>query len=168
MVTLSVDRRQAKRKAATKLERGVVIRSVQFLCAASALSLVMAAPLTPVTAAPATGQSARPLYKDASAPIEARVDDLLARMTLDEKIAQITTVWTDKVKLLDAQGELDPSKLGPTFPNGIGHFTRPSDGRGSFSPRVVPGRDPRRRGAGQRPAEMGDDADPARHPDPVP
>lgn len=30
-----------------------------------------------------------PLYKDAKAPIEKRVDDLLSRMTLEEKILQL-------------------------------------------------------------------------------
>ena len=34
-----------------------------------------------------------PLYRDPSAPIEARVHDLLGRMTVDEKIAQITGAW---------------------------------------------------------------------------
>lgn len=32
-------------------------------------------------------------YRDASQPIEKRTDDLLARMTLDEKIAQLQSVW---------------------------------------------------------------------------
>lgn len=32
---------------------------------------------------------AEPIYKDANAPVEARVDDLLSRMTLDEKIGQL-------------------------------------------------------------------------------
>jgi hypothetical protein len=31
---------------------------------------------------------APPLYKDPTAPIQARVDDLLNRMTLEEKVAQ--------------------------------------------------------------------------------
>ncbi|MDE2630499.1 MAG: hypothetical protein KGM97_05865, partial [Alphaproteobacteria bacterium] len=33
------------------------------------------------------------LYKDASAPVEARVKDLLSRMTLEEKVAQMLAVW---------------------------------------------------------------------------
>ena len=39
------------------------------------------------------GAQARPLYKDKNAPIEKRVDDLLKRMTLEEKILQ-TNQWT--------------------------------------------------------------------------
>lgn len=119
-----------------------MIRSCKLLCAVSALTLIVAAPVAPVLAAPKSAV-AKPLYKDASAPVESRVDDLLSRMTLDEKIAQITAVWTDKVKIFDSKLQLDPSKLGQVFPNGIGQFTRPSDAKGAFSPREVPGRDPR-------------------------
>ena len=36
-----------------------------------------------------------PLYKDAKAPIEKRIDDLISRMTLEEKVGQMdmVTVW---------------------------------------------------------------------------
>ncbi len=45
----------------------------------------------------ATPQARRgALYKNPSAPVEQRVEDLLSRMTQEEKIAQITTVWTRK------------------------------------------------------------------------
>ena len=33
------------------------------------------------------------LYKDAAQPLERRLEDLLARMTLDEKIAQLGSYW---------------------------------------------------------------------------
>ena len=36
--------------------------------------------------------SAQPIYKDSAAPIAQRVEDLLARMTLEEKIGQMTQV----------------------------------------------------------------------------
>jgi len=36
--------------------------------------------------------AAPPLYKDPKAPIEARVEDLLKRMTLEEKVAQMYVV----------------------------------------------------------------------------
>lgn len=38
----------------------------------------------------ATGQTTTPIYKDPAAPIPNRVADLLSRMTLDEKIGQMT------------------------------------------------------------------------------
>ena len=40
------------------------------------------------------GQQPRPaLYKDAAAPIPHRVEDLLARMTTEEKVAQLLELW---------------------------------------------------------------------------
>jgi beta-glucosidase len=69
----------------------------------------------------------RPLYRDASAPLEQRVEDLLGRMTLDEKIAQITTVWTAKNEILNDKREFDPAKAHKLYPAGIGHFARPQD-----------------------------------------
>src|SRR5262245_56342613 len=69
-----------------------------------------------------------PLYKNAAAPVEQRVEDLLARMTQEEKIAQITTVWTRKNALLTApSGDFVPAKAKQLYPNGIGQFARPQD-----------------------------------------
>ncbi|MES2158720.1 MAG: glycoside hydrolase family 3 N-terminal domain-containing protein [Pseudomonadota bacterium] len=118
-----------------------MVRSCKILCAASAIALSIALPLAPVQSAPSTAAS-KAIYKDASAPIEARVDDLLSRMTLDEKIAQITTVWDGKVAIYDDRLQLDIAKLRGKFPNGLGHFARPSDAKGAVSPRVAKGRDP--------------------------
>src|ERR1017187_2338006 len=42
-----------------------------------------------------------PRYKDASLPIEDRVADLLARMTLEEKIDQIATGWESRIEVVD-------------------------------------------------------------------
>jgi beta-glucosidase len=36
-----------------------------------------------------TGELAHPLYRDATQPIEKRVEDLLGRMTLEEKVGQM-------------------------------------------------------------------------------
>ena len=106
-------------------------------CAVMALAMPMAAP-----AIGAQAQSiAPPLYRDASRPVEMRVEDLLKRMTLEEKVAQITTVWEGKTAIFDDRLQLDPKKLANVFPNGIGQFARPSDARGPVSPREVPGRD---------------------------
>src|SRR5215475_9702102 len=38
----------------------------------------------------ASGQESSPPYKDPSLPIEKRVDDLVSRMTLEEKVSQMT------------------------------------------------------------------------------
>ncbi|WP_407668208.1 glycoside hydrolase family 3 N-terminal domain-containing protein [Novosphingobium rosa] len=108
------------------------------------VSVLSALPLgAPIAlAASAKVAAAGAVYKDANAPIEARVDDLIARMTLDEKIAQITAVWDNKSEIFDGQLQLDPAKLAAHYPNGLGQFTRPSDAKGSVSPRVLPGRNP--------------------------
>jgi beta-glucosidase len=108
------------------------------------VSAISALPLgAPVAlAASVKATAAGTVYKDANAPIEARVDDLIARMTLDEKIAQITAVWDAKSEIFDAKLQLDPAKLASHYPNGLGQFTRPSDAKGSVSPRVLPGRNP--------------------------
>ena len=46
------------------------------------------------------------IYKDVSRSIDQRTDDLLARITLDEKNSQIKCMWLTKFKLYDHQGEL--------------------------------------------------------------
>lgn len=79
---------------------------------------------------------ARPLYKNPSAPVDARVEDLLGRMTLEEKIAQLISLWDSKAEVFDAKGKLDPAKMTAKFPNGLGQFTRPSDTSGPASPRA--------------------------------
>src|SRR5689334_15932779 len=38
-------------------------------------------------------QENRPDYKNANLPVERRVADLLSRMTLEEKVAQLTCLW---------------------------------------------------------------------------
>jgi beta-glucosidase len=85
----------------------------------------------------------QPAYKNPAVPVAARVEDLLKRMTLEEKIVQITAVWDDKAKVFGAKGEFDPVKMPLAFPDGIGQFARPSDANGPASPLVVPGRDVR-------------------------
>ncbi len=96
-------------------------------------------------AAPAAESAGKPLYKDAKAPVEARIDDLLSRMTLEEKLAQITAIWNRKAALLTPAGEFDPAKAHTLYPEGIGHFVRPNDlhGAGTPTPEQTPFRDAR-------------------------
>ncbi len=78
---------------------------------------------------PATLAAADPLYKNPGAPIPARVADLMKRMTLREKIAQLRAAWAQKSEMIDGLA-FDPAKASQAFPDGIGHVTRPSDKRG--------------------------------------
>ena len=71
-----------------------------------------------------------PAYKLASLSPEKRVQDLLVRLTLAEKAAQMMCVWQEKsTKLVDAEGNFDFQKAKAAFKNGhgIGQVGRPSD-----------------------------------------
>nr|NUR37574.1 beta-glucosidase [Sphingomonas sp.] len=93
--------------------------------------LVAAMTIGLVSAAAMSGaQTAAPIYKDPRQPVERRVEDLLSRMTLDEKVAQLETIWEQKSKVQTPDGHFDAAKASAAFPNGIGGFARPSDYRG--------------------------------------
>ena len=79
-------------------------------------------------------------YWNASLPTEQRVADLLARMTLEEKIAQITALWDNKTEVQRADFSFDPAKASQTHPDGVGTISRPSDKHGPGSPRTEPPR----------------------------
>lgn len=82
--------------------------------------------------APTRSAAARatPIYKDPSQPVDRRVEDLLRRMTLEEKAAQLITLWEQKGKVQTDAGAFDPTEATQNFPNGIGQLARPSDKRG--------------------------------------
>jgi beta-glucosidase len=72
-------------------------------------------------------------YQATDLPAERRVDDLLARMTLEEKAAQMMCVWQQKAEtLVDANGEFDVAKAQRAFADdrGLGQVGRPSDAGG--------------------------------------
>jgi beta-glucosidase len=61
-----------------------------------------------------------PLYKQANAPLEQRVQDLLQRMTLEEKCRQID-IWHPKSDLsISEEMKKEITSLGDTVKNGIG------------------------------------------------
>eukprot|EP00456_Euglypha_rotunda_P048903 TRINITY_DN39207_c0_g1_i16.p2 TRINITY_DN39207_c0_g1~~TRINITY_DN39207_c0_g1_i16.p2 ORF type:complete len:200 (+),score=58.01 TRINITY_DN39207_c0_g1_i16:372-971(+) len=82
--------------------------------------------VTPAFAKKADG----PLYKDASAPIDLRVRDLLGRMTLEEKVGQIIALWATKADIMDDL-TFSSAKASKAYPNSFGQITRPSDRRGA-------------------------------------
>jgi beta-glucosidase len=100
--------------------------NVRALAVIAIAGLVSSAVPTMAQAAPATA----PLYKDPRQPIAIRVEDLLRRMTLDEKAAQLQTVWEHKDKIRTPDGTFSPTSASQNFPNGIGQIARPSDRRG--------------------------------------
>ena len=63
----------------------------------------------------------KPPYLDASLAVDKRVADLLPRMNLDEKLAQLGCVWSTQ---LLRQGAFQPSAAREKLAHGIGHVTR--------------------------------------------
>jgi beta-glucosidase len=67
-------------------------------------------------------------YKTPTLSTDVRVADLLKRMTLEEKIAQMICIWGQKKSLLfDGSGKLDINALGHHFSRGVGQIARLSD-----------------------------------------
>ena len=90
--------------------------------------------LAPVLAA----QTVRaPDYKDASLPTEQRVQDLLGRMTLEEKVAQLQGVLIRDPKAFDASGAFIGGADAPALVNGAWSVFAIAGGGGRFmsSPR---------------------------------
>lgn len=78
-----------------------------------------------------------PIYKDPSAPTAARVADLLSRMTVEEKVAQLQTVWMQRSTIQDAAGRFTPATAAALLGHGIGEIARPSEiANGPTGPRV--------------------------------
>jgi beta-glucosidase len=87
------------------------------------------------------GQSDKPqataAYHDAKLPVEQRIADLLSRMTIEEKIAQMSSVWENPAffnevnpALVDQKLNFLPDKAAVTLKYGLGEFSRPGEGRG--------------------------------------
>jgi beta-glucosidase len=96
-------------------------------------TLVLLAALAALSAAKA--QNAPP-YRDAKLPVEQRVTDLLSRMTLEEKIAQLQGAWENKqffsdpqALFVDENGKFLPDRAAVLMKNGLGEISRPSENR---------------------------------------
>ncbi|MET9165189.1 glycoside hydrolase family 3 N-terminal domain-containing protein, partial [Streptomyces cellulosae] len=78
----------------------------------------------------AENTSALALWNDPTVPVAARVDALIAAMTLEEKTAQLFGVWVgasaDGGEVAPHQHEMeDPVDLDALLPTGLGQLTRP-------------------------------------------
>lgn len=86
-----------------------------------------------IAAASFWGLSAQtPLYKNPSASPEERTEDLISRMTLEEKVAQLTGIWNTRMTLY-TDGQLDWDKFDERFKNGIGQWARMSEDKSSYA-----------------------------------
>lgn len=88
------------------------------------------------TARPAL--AAREPYRDPSLPVAQRVDDLLRRMNLEEKVAQMMGVWQEKDKIQDDKGAFSARAAKQNFPHGIGQISRPGDRVGTKNKKGEP------------------------------
>ena len=71
-----------------------------------------------------------PGYKNPRLPVEQRVADLLSRMTLEEKVAQLTGLWQQRPQakpqtdFATSRGEFSSEKASKILANGIGQIAR--------------------------------------------
>jgi len=85
-------------------------------------------------------KEAAPAYRNPALPSAKRVKDLMSRMTLDEKAAQMLCVWQSKAQtLVDGDGNFDLKKAKAAFKkgHGLGQVGRPSDAAGGRSARQM-------------------------------
>ena len=81
-----------------------------------------------------------PAYRDPRLSAERRTKDLLSRMTLQEKAAQMLCIWQQKVNtLIDEKGNFDSQKAKNHFKKrlGLGQVGRPSDAGGGKNAREM-------------------------------
>ena len=115
----------------TTLTRRLFGASLAALSAAALPGVSLAADKAPKSA------GGKPLYKDPTQPIDARVQDLLSRMTLEEKVAQLIGIWLTKAKVQTPEGEFSAEEASKNFPNGLGQISRPTDRKGLKPTTVV-------------------------------
>jgi len=86
----------------------------------------------------AASKAAIPAYKNPALSPEKRAKDLLRRMSLPEKAAQMLGIWQEKAqKLVDADGNFDFAKAKSSFKqgHGLGQVGRPCDAAGGLNAR---------------------------------
>jgi len=82
--------------------------------------------------------AAEPLYKNPEKTIDARVNDLLKRMTLEEKVAQLQTVWVGRQKLETENGAFTGEHAKDILGLGIGQVARPAENKAVITPNKTP------------------------------
>ncbi len=83
----------------------------------------------------AVAQSSSLPYQDPSLTVEQRVADLLSRMTLEEKVAQLEGTWQNvaqnpKRMFVDEKRAFVPDRAATFMKYGLGQMSRPSENRG--------------------------------------
>ena len=80
------------------------------------------------------GHAQQAPYKNPALPIDERVKDLMGRMTLEEKVAQMESTWQNRgypqpesAYFMTPDGKLDVAKAKAMLKNGLGQVSRPSE-----------------------------------------
>jgi len=94
-----------------------------------ASTLILAAMIAGCSA-PSNSTGETPALPIVTTSTYSEVNDLIAQMTLDEKLAQISCIWFDKKKVIEQDGSFNPEKMKAEFPHGVGCFARPQDTQG--------------------------------------
>lgn len=104
--------------------------------ASSTIRLALGAVLGLAICAPAhlEGQPQTVLpYRNPQLPVEQRLADLLSRMTVEEKVAQMEGAWENKSFIhepqlfVDSQGHFLPDRAAVLLKDGLGEMSRPSE-----------------------------------------
>src|ERR1035441_8345423 len=97
-------------------------------------SICLVASLFVVLLGAAQSQQSTPPYKNPVLPVDERMKDLLGRMTLEEKVAQLQSTWQNYGQHLRAgayfvspNGKLEVVKAKAMLKHGLGEFSRPSE-----------------------------------------
>ena len=83
-----------------------------------------------------TQDGGRPDYKNPNLPVERRVADLLSRMTLEEKVAQLTCLWANRPQVnpqtdfATDRGDFSPATAAGVMKHGIGQIARQRERKG--------------------------------------
>src|ERR1039458_9987615 len=98
------------------------------------MSICLVASLLVVFLTAAQSQQSNLPYRNPTLAIDERVKDLLGRMTLEEKVAQLQSTWQNYGQHLPADahfvspnGKLEVVKAKAMLKNGLGEFSRPSE-----------------------------------------
>lgn len=101
-----------------------------------AISCMVVAAGLPFQTQSTHSQNSVPDYKNPALGVDARVADLLQRMTLEEKVAQLTCIWQQRPQVgtqtdfVNDRGELSPEKAQQVMKYGIGQIARQRERKG--------------------------------------